>query len=331
VITYRSSQSRQLLARLHQSQAGELLALDSFRQKISEDPLVFVLPVDPDDHISVRNASEIGQELSIAFGHCKQVEVPICELDFCGFGTSTVYVVAFVVSSKSRGKFLDTIKKVIYQPDSRGLLATERFKLANYGLLVEEKTASKKEIITQSFVHGAFYRLRYRPKRLNEEPELRQFLDSIAQDIPNDEFQTPPRCSDMCRDFDLNGRLSKCRRGEMAQTIVDCPLDREFKSEHEHVQVYFLNADPKTVACEIPVWVGKGEDLILDELLESNLGVLTGHIDLIRISDGLIWIWDYKPAALYQQLGITCLRSHIGCGVGAAAKTDACLVLVYAR
>jgi hypothetical protein len=56
-----------------------------------------------------------------------------------------------------------------------------------------------------------------------------------------------------------------------------------------------LRNDPKTLACEIPVWATSDEDPILKELIPIEntdpFPTLTGHIDLIRFSEQLLWIW----------------------------------------
>jgi hypothetical protein len=87
--------------------------------------------------------------------------------------------------------------------------------------------------------------------------------------------------------------------------VSDCPLEKTVKSWHEHVQKYFLEFDSKTLASEIPVWATADEDSVLRELIpvepRNPLPTLTGHIDFIRLSEGLLWIWDYKPNALVER------------------------------
>ena len=291
----------QLESWFHRAQGSDLSPLKALCHKALSSPLAFVLPVHPDDPLALRNAAEIEQELLAAFGQCDLAKVPLSELGRSDSGRSTAHLVVFAVNSRAKGKFLDAIKKVLYRLAPGTPSTKERFKLASYGRLVEEGNASKKDIITQSFVHGAFYRLRYCPQRLESEPALKEFLDSITYDIPNHEFHRGPRCSDICKGFTLNGSFSKTRRGEMSEVLVGCPAHRTFKSEHEHVQVHFLNVEVRTVACEIPLWVGKAEDRVLDEFLNGDSDVLTGHIDFIRICDGLVWIWDYKPGASLER------------------------------
>jgi len=53
------------------------------------------------------------------------------------------------------------------------------------------------------------------------------------------------------------------------------------RQQHDVLQSYFLDNDRFTIATETPVW---------------RDGVL-GHIDLIRIADDVVEVWDYKPDA----------------------------------
>jgi len=58
---------------------------------------------------------------------------------------------------------------------------------------------------------------------------------------------------------------------------------RTYNADHE-ILVDFLEHDPSTVAIEVPVW---------SERLQ-----MCGHIDLVRIVDGVIQVCDYKPGPL---------------------------------
>jgi hypothetical protein len=127
------------------------------------------------------------------------------------------------------------------------------------------------------------------------------FIRSINDDCPNAQFDLPPRCSELRETFALKGPMNRCQRGELTKLVFECPQAKIIKSWHEDVQKYFLENDPKTLACEIPVWAAPDEDPILKELIPIEntqpFPTLTGHIDLIRFSERLLWIWDYKPNA----------------------------------
>ncbi|MHA1908651.1 MAG: PD-(D/E)XK nuclease family protein [Candidatus Thorarchaeota archaeon] len=59
--------------------------------------------------------------------------------------------------------------------------------------------------------------------------------------------------------------------------------DNTYRADHGIV-ADFLTTDPSSIAIEIPVW--------------SNRYSLSGHIDLIRIVDGIVQVCDYKPGKL---------------------------------
>ena len=69
-----------------------------------------------------------------------------------------------------------------------------------------------------------------------------------------------------------------------------------YDNAHMNVQMFMLSYDNKTIGIEIPIWLHKEEFANFENLLKSELP-LSGHIDLVRIENGKIWIWDYKPNA----------------------------------
>lgn len=59
------------------------------------------------------------------------------------------------------------------------------------------------------------------------------------------------------------------------------------KERHSLVEKFMLVNDNVTVASEVPVW-----------LWEKNLDLgIAGHIDLLQIRDGLVYVLDFKPEA----------------------------------
>ena len=65
-----------------------------------------------------------------------------------------------------------------------------------------------------------------------------------------------------------------------------------------------LENDENTIAIEVPLWLEANEIELYENLFQSK-NPLTGHIDLIRIEDGKIWIWDYKPSAKREKYAST--------------------------
>jgi hypothetical protein len=59
--------------------------------------------------------------------------------------------------------------------------------------------------------------------------------------------------------------------------------DLSYSAGHD-IMKEFLLRDPNTIAIEVPVW--------------SERYRLTGHIDLVRVVDGVVYVCDYKPGPL---------------------------------
>jgi len=65
-----------------------------------------------------------------------------------------------------------------------------------------------------------------------------------------------------------------------------------------------LENDNKTVAIEVPLWLNNNELSLYNEIFNSK-DTLTGHIDILRIEDEKVWIWDYKPNAIKEKFAST--------------------------
>ncbi|MCX6665134.1 MAG: hypothetical protein NT038_03600 [Euryarchaeota archaeon] len=61
-------------------------------------------------------------------------------------------------------------------------------------------------------------------------------------------------------------------------------------ARHAHVETFLLLNDHATVAVEVPVWFWEKQ---------PGFGI-AGHIDIIQIRDGCVYILDYKPDAAKQ-------------------------------
>jgi hypothetical protein len=66
--------------------------------------------------------------------------------------------------------------------------------------------------------------------------------------------------------------------------VLDACAD--LKERHSLVQKYLLHNDNATIATEVPVWA-----------YDKKLGAISGHIDILQIRFGKVWIADYKPGA----------------------------------
>ena len=163
----------------------------------------------------------------------------------------------------------------------------------NLGYLgIRDKIISKygKELIIERvFNHsGVAYNFKTHKGKLKEFGKfsgLKDFIFDICRGV-NDNFFNGQRCSDSRENISVNivafenTKLNKVI-GEMLKIV------RNNKQRHMLVENLMLNCDRDTVAVEVPVWYWDKK---------KNIGIC-GHIDIIQVKFGKIWIMDYKPDA----------------------------------
>ena len=160
-----------------------------------------------------------------------------------------------------------------------------------------------------SFKHGWFYYYRVhepKTKQLCETfPELISYLYDTFDNCPNDYFQVEPRSSHL--KFPLNQLTLTDVNSHEVCNLTKLGLDKNserYKSNHSKVQMFMLENDNNTIAIEVPLWL-QPEELDTYKNLFNSENPLTGHIDLVRIEDDKIWIWDYKPNASKEKYAST--------------------------
>ena len=134
--------------------------------------------------------------------------------------------------------------------------------------------------------------------------ELKGYLYNMLEDCPNSYFDGDLRGSQL--KFKMNFNVENLTEHEV-NILTKYGLivnNSRFKNNHSKVQVFMLEHDNKTVAMEIPIWVKKDEVNSYGNLFGLN-NFLTGHIDILRIEDGKIWVWDYKPNAQRENYATT--------------------------
>lgn len=149
-----------------------------------------------------------------------------------------------------------------------------------------------------SFKHGWFYHYRVHTRKLaataTDFPEVESFLHDVFEDCPHEFFEEGPRGSKLELELDVD--LVHIPGHEVCTAAKLGLQHGRFKTAHSNVQVLMLETDDKTVAVEVPLWLEPGELEGYEEVFGSDLP-FTGHIDALSISDGKIWVWDFKPAA----------------------------------
>jgi hypothetical protein len=127
--------------------------------------------------------------------------------------------------------------------------------------------------------------------------KLKQFLDDMFENCPHDYFEQGPRGSAL--KFKLPNVNLHCITGHEVSSLAEIGLKENamrYKSNHSKVQMFMLENDNQTVAMEVPIWL-KPEELDAYNQVFNTEEPLTGHIDVLRLQDGKVWVWDYKPNA----------------------------------
>jgi len=133
---------------------------------------------------------------------------------------------------------------------------------------------------------------------------LKGYLNFVLEKCPNEYFNDGPRSS--CLKFNLVSNLIEVTGHEVSSLAghgLEVNKDRFFDS-HSRVQTFMLENDKSTLAMEVPIWLMPNEIAGYKTLFKSD-DILTGHIDILRIDDDKIWIWDYKPNAHKEKYAST--------------------------
>ncbi len=182
---------------------------------------------------------------------------------------------------------------------------TREFRLEEYGIFVPCRMRKFTEIRTHSFEHRpAFYRYRVALARMTALPApLVDYLHALFTNCPNHLFRrTVFRASGAGRNrLDIEIPLTRIKHHDIAARAGQSRGFRPVKSGHENLQKFFLEHDPNTIACEVPVWVESWEFADYARVLKTH-ATLTGHIDVLRYEDdGRVGVWDYKPRAAAER------------------------------
>ena len=150
-----------------------------------------------------------------------------------------------------------------------------------------------------SLHHGWFYHYRVHCKKTdslcgNGYSSLGGFMAKMLSECPDHYFDTGPRSSSL--KFDVNTKPARVDGHEVCKLAELGMQTGRYKTAHSNVEVYMLENDSSTIAVEVPIWLQPHELEAYRALFDSE-EPLTGHIDILRVEDDSIWIWDYKPNA----------------------------------
>lgn len=157
-----------------------------------------------------------------------------------------------------------------------------------------------------SFDHkGGTYHFKLNKNRLNGFSSLKNYLENLLKECPNSYFNDGPRGSSL--KFDINDlKIFHTTNHEISEIArIGLEVNKEkYTNNHAKIQAFMIERDDKTIAIEVPIWLSKEELMDYSTIFKTDKP-LTGHIDLLRIEDGKIWIWDYKLNAIKEKFAAT--------------------------
>jgi hypothetical protein len=154
-----------------------------------------------------------------------------------------------------------------------------------------------------SFHHGWFYHYRVHSEKTGslcckDFSGLSRYMERMHNECPDHYFLTGPRSSALR--FDVDTRHVKVDGHEVCRLAELGLKGGAYRTAHSNVEVYMLEQDANTIAVEVPIWLLPHEIEAYHSLFECE-EPLTGHIDILRVEDGIVWIWDYKPNAVKEK------------------------------
>ncbi len=158
----------------------------------------------------------------------------------------------------------------------------------------------------KSFKHGWFYHYRVHEAKTaqlcrNGFGSLQQYLVEMFNGCPDEKFSVGPRSSSLR--FPVKAAVKEASGHEVCSLARAGLAWGRYKTGHSNVQVFMLEQDAKSLAVEVPLWMDEREHSFMGHFTEP--GPLTGHIDVLRVEDGKVVVWDYKPKAAKEKYAST--------------------------
>jgi ATP-dependent exoDNAse (exonuclease V) beta subunit len=136
---------------------------------------------------------------------------------------------------------------------------------------------------------------------------IRDFLELSIAECPHQVFKdSETRSSEFKKVFDLDQVrvVRKHNRAcEIAKFVMQAVANNKLR--HEKLQEFMFFSDSTTVAVEVPVLLDKDDlwhykkrlNFKVPIELEKDDDVITGHIDIVQVRNGIVHILDFKPSA----------------------------------
>jgi transposase-like protein len=136
---------------------------------------------------------------------------------------------------------------------------------------------------------------------------IKEFLELSVSECPHQVFkESNVRSSEYKNCFNLDEvRITRKnnRACEMAKFVMQAIANNKLR--HEKLQEFMIFCDSTTVATEVPVLLDNDDIQHFKKMLNYKVpvelkneeDVITGHIDIVQLRNGMIHILDFKPSA----------------------------------
>jgi transposase-like protein len=181
---------------------------------------------------------------------------------------------------------------------------------------IEKRYRPRDLLVETQLFHGQVYAFKYHRAKTDLIIEsgkvhsrfkpLQNFLAGVPRECPHQLFREQQgRASTHKSLFNLdqvviapkNNAAVKCARFVLQAVATN-------KLRHERLQEFMLANDSVTVAVEVPITLTEEDVTHFQRALGFHVpftlprgGVITGHIDIVQIRNGMIHILDFKPGA----------------------------------
>jgi len=177
--------------------------------------------------------------------------------------------------------------------------------VCSYHRIRKKKGKGKSPVFLHRFEHKQVYNFMYHRKKIELFVNkyfsgLARYLENVVKECPENIFNKDGIRGSQIR---INAKNVRVYRGknnacELAKLALSGVKDN--KKRHEKIQELMLANDTATIAVEIPVWLRLHEFSGM-KLFSGIDSAITGHIDIIQMRYGMIYVLDYKPDALHEK------------------------------
>lgn len=156
------------------------------------------------------------------------------------------------------------------------------------------KRYGKDLVVSKPFEYqGLAYNFKYHVGKLGlcgeQFPSLASYIQRCGEGTPSFFDSITHRCSRFRLRVDIHKKVSE--HLVCAQTGLALGTVASKKMRHSLVETFLLVNDHTTVAVEVPIW-----------FWEKRLDIgIAGHIDVVQVHEGLVYILDYKPEAAREK------------------------------